>query len=80
MKDAENLHPVVEPWDKGYSQEQVEKDIYKQMDIEEELIEEGKRGLCDQYEITNDQLLKIIGEGVEKGWRNTPIHSWNSNP
>ncbi len=42
--------------------------IMKQIDLESELVEKYKAKVAQQYGLTNDQLLKIIYEGVKMGW------------
>ncbi len=42
--------------------------LMKQSDYMEELDKKYEKEICDKYNITNDQKLSIIGEGVSNNW------------
>lgn len=43
-------------------------EFMKQIDLERELGKKYKAKVAQQYGLTNDQILKIVVEGVKKGW------------
>ena len=45
-------------------------DIMKQSDYMEELDKKYEKKICDKYNITDEQKLSILGEGVSNNWAN----------
>jgi hypothetical protein len=70
---AEEKHPLPKPNAPGYSEEEVSFAVRKQRQLAGRIESMHKRRLGEQYELTEEQLLKIATEGTLKGWPMPPL-------
>ncbi len=68
VKEAEAKYPSLEPSDPKYSNENATAQLMRQIEYEDTLHKRYKLQLCEKYDITWNQLLEIMVEGIEKNW------------
>lgn len=66
-RESETIYPLPEKVDSTYHQRVIDQ-MYKQWEYQDRVIAERRVFLYKQYDITENQLFKIMWEGVQKHW------------
>jgi hypothetical protein len=66
--EAERKYPVPKAKDSGYSQTNISEQMKKYAEVQDTVKNKLRAELAKQYGLTEEQLLKISVEGLEKGW------------
>lgn len=66
-RESEALYPFPEKVDSTYQQRFIDQ-MYKQWEYQDRVIAERRVFLYKQYDITENQLFRIMWEGVQKHW------------